>query len=66
MKEINGVKLYTCKELGELFGLSYYTVLKYIRQGNMVKTKIGRTTYVSEQNLIDYLNGRTGNKEENK
>lgn len=63
MKEINGVKLYTCKELGDLFGVSYVTILKYIRQGNIVKTRIGRTTYVSEQNIIDYLNGRTGTKE---
>lgn len=59
MKEINGVKLYTCKELAELFGVSYTTILKYIRQGNIVKTHIGRTIYVSEQNIIDYLNGRT-------
>lgn len=66
MKEINGVKLYTTQELGELFGVSYTTILKYIRQGNIVKTRIGRATYVSEQNIIDYLNGRTGAKQETK
>lgn len=59
MKEINGVKLYTSRELGELFGVSYPTILKYIRQGNIVKTRIGKHIYVSEQNIIDYLNGRT-------
>lgn len=59
MKEINGVKLYTSRELGELFGVSYPTILKYIRQGNIVKTRIGNKIYVSEQNIIDFLNGRT-------
>ena len=64
MKEINGVKLYTAKELSELFGVSYTTMLKYIKQGNIVKTRIGRYLYVSEKNVIDYLNGKTGNRQE--
>ena len=66
MKEINGVKLYTAQELAELFGVSYVTMLKYIRQGNIVKTHIGRTTYISEKNVIDYLNGKTGSRQEAK
>lgn len=59
MKEINGIKLYTCNELSELFGVSPQTIYKYIRQGNIVNTRIGRSLYVSEQNIIDYLNGKT-------
>lgn len=64
MLDINGIKLYTTKELSELFGISYSSTLRYIRQGNIVKVKIGRQSYVSEQNLIDFLNGQNGKKNE--
>lgn len=59
MKEINGVKLYTIDDLSELLGVSKQSVLLYIRKGYMRKTKISYQNYVSEQNLLDYLNGRS-------
>jgi excisionase family DNA binding protein len=59
MKIINGMKLYSTRELADLLGVSYTTILKYIRDGKIIKTKIGHSAYVSEDNIIDYLNGRT-------
>lgn len=57
MKEINGTKIYTAQEVGELLGVSYTTVLKYMRVGRIAKTKLGHKTYVSEQSLLNFLNG---------
>ena len=66
MKEINGVKLYTKQELAELLGVTENTIGAYIRKGNIAKTKFGGRVYASEQSLLDFLNGRTGQKPEPK
>lgn len=62
MKEINGVKLYTKKELAELLGVCEGTIGTYLRKGNINKTKIAGIVYISEQSLLDFLNGRTGTR----
>lgn len=57
MKEVNGVKLYTTKEVAELLGSSLYFVQSRIKKGFLSSVRISRNIYVSEEGLTAYLRG---------
>lgn len=58
MKVINGVKLFTKKEVAELLGVTETTIINYRKKG-LASTTIGRRIYISEDALTAYLNGET-------
>lgn len=59
MKEINGVKIFTLREVAELLGISYQTALKYVKQGRIPAAKAGNNYAITEQSLMRWLNGET-------
>lgn len=61
MKNINGINLYSTKEVAEMLGASVTFVRAKMRKGLIASTKISRGNYVSESALADYLNGKTPN-----
>lgn len=59
MKEINGIKLYTLREIAEMLGVTYQAVQKYAKRGLIPATKVGGKYLVTEQSLMKWLNGET-------
>ena len=60
MKEILGIKLYTAKETAELLdGITQQTLRRYVREGLLKPTLIGKTKYFSEEQLKEYLSQNT-------
>jgi len=55
MKTIEGVKFYTVTELMSQLGLTQTTILKYLNDGTIKAVKIGKTWYISEIALREYL-----------
>jgi len=62
--ELEGIKLYSLKDLSSELKVSIITLRKYVRNGKLKAQKIGRKLYVSEKNLRAYLHGETQAKEE--
>lgn len=52
------IKIYSVEEVAEILGINYITTLKEIRSGRLKARKIGLGYKVSEQNLLDYINGK--------
>ncbi len=65
MKVINGIKMYSTKELCELLGVTSSTITAMRSKGLLPSTRIGKVKYTSEQSLADYLNGKTGQEAKN-
>lgn len=59
MKEIAGIKMYTAAEVSKMVGVSLSNIYRQIKGGKMGATKIGRTFMVSEENLKNFLNGKS-------
>ena len=59
MRIVNGIKMFNTKELQELLGVSYTTLAKLRRSGQLRSARLGKSLYTSEQSLTDYLNGVT-------
>lgn len=59
MKEIAGIKMYTTPDIAKMIGVSQSGVYRLIKSGKMGATKIGRTFMVSEENLKNFLNGKS-------
>lgn len=55
MKEIQGVKFFTVQEIADALDVTTRTVRKYISTGEMKSIRIGRSIYVSELFLREYL-----------
>lgn len=59
MKVINGIKMFSTKDLQELLGVSPYVLTKYRKSGLLRSVYVGKSYYTSEQSLSDFLNGYT-------
>lgn len=59
MRIVNGIKMFNSKELQELLGVSYNTLAKLRKSGQLRSARLGKSLYTSEQSLTDYLNGVT-------
>jgi len=55
--EFQGVKLYSASRIMKILGVSHTTVYGLLNEGKMKGRKIGRTWYVAESNLKDFLEG---------
>lgn len=56
-----GVKLYSLKEAAEVLGVSYTTTKIYHGKGRITGQRIGRSVYVSEEELQRFLRGGAPN-----
>ena len=58
-------RFYTISEVADLLQVSVYTVRRWIREGSFPVTELSpRTRRVSQQQLNDYLSGRTLNDDD--
>jgi excisionase family DNA binding protein len=60
MKQILEVRLYNVPEAATLLGVTSQTVRKYIKKKKLQAQKIGRSLFVTEENLKTFLSGTTG------
>lgn len=58
MLEIDGLKLYTRKELASMLNAGVASIANYQNRGELRVVKIGRLYYSSEEALREFLNGR--------
>jgi len=55
---IEGVKLFTIPEVAEAMGVTPQTVRKYIKAGKLKSQRIGRPIYVTESNILKFVNSK--------
>jgi excisionase family DNA binding protein len=55
MKYILGIKCFTTDEVSQIIGMGVYSVRKNIKKGKLLATKIGNNYFISEDNLINYI-----------
>lgn len=58
MLVVDGLKLYTRKELASMLNVGITTIMNYQNKGELRSVKIGKAIYSSEEALRDFLNGR--------
>lgn len=58
--KIAGITAYTVPEICKQLGVSSLTLRKYLNEKRLVGQKIGRRWMVTEENLRDFLNARSG------
>ncbi len=52
---LEGITLYTVKDIEELLGVGNSTVRRYISQGRLKGRKMARRWYIPAENLLDYF-----------
>ena len=62
MKEFFGKKCYTRKEVADILGVSVATIDRNITKGTLRRQRIGMRTWISEQSLKDFIDGKTTKK----
>lgn len=55
MIKIGDTTAYDVKEVAQAFSLSVATVRKYIKEGRLKGAKFGKSYYMTEQAIKDYL-----------
>lgn len=55
MKEVLGIKLYTYQEVADLLEVHSATIARYVKQGRMAAKLIGRTNYISEPEIKNFI-----------
>lgn len=57
MIELKTTTAYDLKETAELLHLNIQTIRNYIKAGKIKAQKVGRSYYVTEETIRDFLNG---------
>lgn len=65
MKDVLGIKLYTYEEVAEMLGVHLTTITRYNKEGRINATTIGKTKYIPEQEIKNFVMGK-GNQAEEK
>jgi len=55
--EFEGFKLYSATKVMEILGVCHTTIYGLLNEGKLKGRKIGRTWFVSEENLKSFLGG---------
>lgn len=58
MLVVDGLKLYTRKDLASMLNVGLSTIMNYQRRGELRSVKVGKAIYSSEEALREFLNGR--------
>ena len=53
--EMNDKKLYTLLEVSKLLEVTHLTIRNYIKKGKLKAQKIGKSFFISEDSLIEFL-----------
>ncbi len=54
-KEIMGIKTYTADETAEILGVTKRTLIRYLKGGKMIASKIGGRWAITEKQIQDYI-----------
>lgn len=65
MKEVLGINLYNYEEVAALLGIHQTSVTRYVKEGRLTSTMIGKVKYISEQEIKNFVLGKA-NKAETK
>ena len=63
MKEILGINLYTYGETADLLGVHPTSITRYVKEGRINSTMIGKIKYISEEEIKKFVLGK-GSKAE--
>lgn len=63
MKEILGINLYNMTETADLLGIHPTSITRYMKEGRLKATIIGKVKYISEQEIKNFVLGQ-GNRAE--
>lgn len=55
MIKLGDTTAYNVKEIAQAFNISTQTVLKYIKAGKLKGAKFGKSYYITEQSIKEYL-----------
>jgi len=58
-KSIFGVEYLTTKATAEILGVTPQSVARWVLQGELTATKIGKNWYLTESNIKDFLTEKT-------
>lgn len=47
----NGIKIYTVQEVADLLHLTTRTIYKYIKEGKLTASQVGRKYFIKEEEL---------------
>jgi len=56
VRKIEGIKVYTLQEVGELLDITYPTVRKYANEGKLRSQRVGRGYLVTDESIRNFLN----------
>lgn len=56
-ESLSDLRLYTLTELEPIIGVSHLTLLRWVKDGKLKATKIGRKWRVTEETLRAFVNG---------
>ena len=62
MLEVSGTKLYDIQEIAKMLNIHPQTVRRWIHSGKLPARKLGKTYYISEQELNDFTQISTEEK----
>ena len=62
MLEVSGTKLYDIQEIAKMLNIHPQTVRRWIHSGKLPERKLGKTYYISEQELNDFTQINTEEK----
>lgn len=54
-KEIMGIKTYTADETAAILGVTKRTLIRYLKTGKMIASKIGGRWAITEKQIQDYI-----------
>lgn len=63
MKEVLGINLYNYEEVAALLGIHPTSITRYVKEGRIKATMIGKVKYISEQEIKNFVLGK-GNQAE--
>lgn len=65
MKEVLGINLYNYEEVAALLGIHQTSVTRYVKEGRLQSTMIGKVKYIAEEEIKNFVLGK-GKKPETK
>lgn len=64
MKEILGINLYNYEETASLLGVHPTSITRYVKEGRIKSTMIGKIKYISEEAIKNFILGKESKLED--